>query len=328
MKRIFSIVIALITVSALFTLALPVSAKSVHKSTVSLIGINKNQSGSGYEWDNYHNVLTLDGLNVKTSDDYGLKIPDENDYTPTTSSINATTTVVLKGDNYIEAKKAAIFIEGKVVFKGSGTLTLVSETGIFCSSSDKTDSLSIIGGNYKITAKGIGIVSDFHRVSFSNCNVTVKTSSDIAIKAQTVTTGAKTVLTANGSISGKDKIQIESSSVTVNAKNAALISDKLVFTSVTVKAGDSASNLTDIDIKNSSYNGQKSVKIISNYDGQKKSVFFGDDVPRYVDIIVIILGVGIIACAIALPILRKKKKVKEAIAKRDAEQAQSKKKKN
>lgn len=326
MKRIFSIIIALITVTALF--AIPVSAKTVHKNTISFIGINKNQSGAGYDWDNYHNVLTLDGLNIKTNDDYGLKIHDESDYTPSTSSINSATTVILKGDNYIEAKKAAIFIEGKVVFKGSGTLTLVSETGIFCSSADKTDSLSIIGGNYKITTTGIGIVSDFHRVSFSNCKVTVKTSSDIAIKAQTITTGAKTVITANGSISGKDKIQIESSTVTVNAKNAALISDKpVIFASVTVKAGDSSSTLTDIDLENSSYNGQKSVKIISNYDGQKKSLFFGDDVPRYVDIIVMVLGVVIIACAIALPILRKKKKAQAAIAKRDAEQAESKKKK-
>ena len=105
MKRVLSIIIALITVTSLFTIALPVSAKSVHKSTINFIGINRNQSGSGYNWDNYHNVLTLDGLNIKTTDDYGLKIQDGS-------------TVVLKGDNYIEAKKAAIYIEAKVVFKG------------------------------------------------------------------------------------------------------------------------------------------------------------------------------------------------------------------
>ncbi len=316
MKRILSLIIALITVTALFTLAIPVSAKSVHKSTINFVGINKNQSGSGYNWDNYHNVLTLDGLNIKTGDDYGLKIQDGS-------------TVVLKGNNYIEAKKAAIFIEAKVVFKGSGTLTLVSETGIFCSSSDKTDSLSIIGGNYKITSSGVGIVSEFHRVSFSNCKVTVNTSNDVAIKAQTVTTGAKTVIKANGSISGKDKIQIESSSVTINAKNAALISDKpVVFSGVTLKAGDSSSALSVIDLKTASYNGEKSVKIISKYDGQKKSLFFGDDVPRYVDTIVMVLGIALVACAVVLPVLHNKKKAKEAIAKRDAEEAQSKKKKN
>ena len=316
MKRVLSIIIALITVTALFTVALPVSAKSVHKSTINFIGINRNQSGSGYNWDNYHNVLTLDGLNIKTTDDYGLKIQDGS-------------TVVLKGDNYIEAKKAAIFIEAKVVFKGSGTLTLVSETGIFCSSSDKTDSLSIIGGNYKITSSGIGIVSEFHRVSFSSCKVTVNTAGDVAIKAQTVTTGAKTVIKANASIVGQDKLQIESSSVTVNAKNAALISDKpVVFSGITLKAGDSSNALSVIDLKTDSYNGQKSVKTISNYDGQKKSLFFGDDVPRYVDTIVMVLGIALVACAVVLPVLHNKKKAKEAIAKRDAEEAQSKKKKN
>ncbi len=328
MKRILSLIIALVTVTALFTFALPVSAKSVHKSTVNLIGINKNQSGSGYEWDNYYNVLTLDGLNVKTSDDYGLKIPDESNYSPTTSSINAVTTVILKGDNYIEAKKAAIFVEGKVVFRGSGTLTLVSENGIFCSSSDKTDSLSILGGTYKITSSGIGIISDFHSVTFSNCKVTVKTSGETAIKAQSITTGAKTVINANGSISGKDKIQIESSSITVNAKGAALVSDKpVVFSKVTVEAGDSSKSLSVIDLEKSSYEGQKSVKITSEYDGQKKSLFFGDNVPRYVDIIVMILGIGFVVCGVVLPVVYKKKKAKEAIAKRDAEQAVNKSKK-
>lgn len=315
MKRILSLIIALISVTALFTFAIPVSAKSVHKSTVNLIGINKNQSGSGYEWDNYYNTLTLNDLNIKTSDDYGFKIPDG-------------ATVVLKGDNVIEAKKAAIFIEAKVVFKGKGTLTLVSENGIFCSSADTTDSLSILGGTYRITSSGIGIVSDFHRVSFSNCEVTVNTFGDVAIKAQSITTSAKTVIKANGSLSGKDKIQIESSSITVNAKGAALVSDKpVVFSNVTVKAGDSSKNLSVIDLEKASYEGQKSVKIVSKYDGQKKSLFFGDNVPRYVDIIVMVLGIGGVVCAVVLPVVYKKKKAKEAIARRDAEQAEGKSKK-
>ncbi len=314
MKRILSLIIVFVTVTALFTFTLPVSAKAVHKSTVNLIGIKKNDSGSGYEWANYTDTLTLNGLNIKTTDDYGIKIPDG-------------ATVVLKGDNYIEAKKAAVFIEAKVVFKGEGTLTLVSENGIFCSSADTTDSLSIIGGTYKITSSGIGIVSDFHRVSFSNCKVTVKTSSDIAIKAQSITTGANTVIKANGSISGKDKIQIESSSITLNASDAAFVSDNpIVFRGVTLKAGESSKKLSVIDLKNASYDGQKSVKIISKYDGQKKSLFFGDDVPRYVDVIVMILGIGLVVCAVVLPVLYKKKKAKAAIAKRDAEDASAKKK--
>ncbi len=314
MKRILSLIIALITVSALFTFALPVSAKSIHKSTVNLIGINQNASGAGYEWDNYESTLTLNGLNIKTSDDYGLKISDG-------------ATVILKGNNVIKAKKAAIFLQAKVVFKGNGTLTLVSENGIFCSSADKTDSLSILGGTYKITSSGIGIVSDFHRVSFANCKITVKTSNDVAIKAQSITTGAKTVITANGSISGKDKIQIESSSITVNAKDAALVSDNLVFSKIKLKAGESSKSLSVIDLDKASYEGQKSVKIISKYDGQKKSLFFGNDVPRYVDVIVMILGIGGVVCAVVLPVLHKKKKAQEAIAKRDAEEAESKTKK-
>ena len=316
MKKFLSLIIALVTLSALFTFAFPVSAKSVvHKSTINLIGIKKNESGAGYNWDNYESTLTLDGLNLKTDEDFGLKILDG-------------ATVVLKGNNYIEAKKAAIFTEGKVVFKGNGTLTLVSDIGIFCSSADSTDSVSILGGTYKITVSSFGIVSDFHLVSFSNCNVSVKTSSDIAIKAQSITTGANTVINANGSISGKEKILIESSSITVNAKDAALLSDKpIVFNNVTLKAGDSPNKLSVIDLEKSSYEGQKSIQVISKYDGQKKSLFFGDSVPRYVDVIVMVLGLAAVVCAVVIPVLYKKKKAAEAIAKRDAAEAESKTKK-
>ncbi len=312
MKRFLSLILSVVMVSALFLCAMPVSAKAIHKSTVNLIGINKNVSGSGYKWNNYDNILTLDGLNIKTTDDYGLKILDG-------------ATVVLKGDNYIEAKKAAIFLEAKVVFKGSGTLTLISEIGIFCSSVDSTDSLTILGGTYKIKSSGIGIVSDFHRVSFSNCKVTVKTSGEYAVKAQSITTGAKTVINADAPLYGKDKILIESSSITVNTDSKALVSDNpITFSKVTLKAGDSAKSLSKIDLKNASYDGQKCIKTISKYDGQKKSLFFGDGVPRYVDVIVLILGIGGLVAVIVVPVLYKKKKAMLAIALRDAEQNEKK----
>ncbi len=312
MKKIISLVLSLVMVSALFLCAMPVSAKAIHKSTVNLIGINKSESGSGYKWNNYDSILTLDGLNIETKDDYGLKIPDG-------------ATVVLKGDNYIEAKKAAVLIEAKVVFKGSGTLTLVSEIGIFCSSVDKTDSLSILGGTYKIKSSGVGIVSDFHRVSFSNSKLTFKTSGEYAVKAQSITTGAKTVIKADAPLYGKDKILIESSSITVNTDSKALISDNPVtFSKVTLKAGDSAKSLSKIDLEKASYDGQKCIKTISKYDGQKKSLFFGDGVPRYVDVIVLILGIGGLVAAVVVPVLYKKKKAMLAIALRDAEQNEKK----
>ncbi len=309
MKKIISLLIASLVLATAFMSAIPVSAKKVHKNCISIINPQQNLSGDGYDWLNYASTLTLDNLNIKTDDDYGLKICDG-------------ATVVLKGDNYIEAKKAAIFLEAKVLFKGSGTLTLVGENGIYCSSADNTDSLSIVGGTYKITSSGAGIISDFHRVSLSNCKITVKSEGGIAIKAQTVTTGAKTVIKANGSITGVDKLLIESSSITLNTSTKALISNKpVVFSNVTLKAGDSEKTLSSIDLKASGYDGQKCIKTVSLYDGQKKSLIFGDAVPRYVDVILLAAVIAVLGCAVVVPVVYKKKKAMIAIAKRDAEQS-------
>lgn len=303
MKKILTLIL---TAALMFALSsLPVSAKTVHKECISLLSVRQNVSGAGYKWDNYNSVLTLDGLNVDTTDEYGLKIMD---------SSPEVTTVVLKGINYIKASKAAIFIEGKVLFKGNGTLTLVGgENGFYCSSADPTDSLSIVGGTYKITSGEAGISSAFHQVAISGSKITVTTEGNVAISAQSLTTGAKTVIKANGSLKGVSKLRIEGSTLTVESSTSALISDSpIVFSKLTLKAGDSISSLS-----NTEYSGEKCIKTTSTFDGSLKSAIFGDNVPFFVDILVLIAVIGAVTAAVVVPIIVKKKKAQAAIAARD-----------
>lgn len=309
MKKIISVILSSILIATLLFSALPVSAKTVHKNCISLLDVQKSISGAGYEWDNFNKELTLNGLNIKTTDKYGLKIMDG-------------ATVIIKGDNYIEASVAAVFIEAKVLFKGNGTLTLVGgDNGIYCSSADRTDSLSIVGGTYKITSGKAGIVSDFHKIAISGCKITVNTQSGVAIDAQTLTTGAKTIIKANGSLIGHNKLQIESSSITVDTDTQALVSDNpIVFSKVTIKAGSSKNDLHKIDLNTSGYRSEKCVRISSLYNGTKKSLVFGGNAPIYVDVILLIAVIAALGCAVVLPVIYKKRKAQAAIAKRDAEQ--------
>ena len=113
-KPISAILLFLLCATVLFAL-LPVSAAGKIDSTVNIAAATKNQTGEGYYWHNPSSTLTLSGLNIETSDAYGLKL-------------KANSTVILEGDNYISASKAALYCAGTVVIKGSGTLTLVSTT--------------------------------------------------------------------------------------------------------------------------------------------------------------------------------------------------------
>ncbi len=307
MKKYISLFLIIITL--LSVLPLQAGAAAEHRSCISLVNVKSNKSGAGYKWDNYSSTLTLDGLNINTDDEFGLKIMDG-------------ATVILKGDNYIKASDAAVFLAGKVLFKGEGSLTLVSKNGIFCSSADATDSLAIVGGTYKITSTEEGIVSEFHKVSLSNSRITVDTENGIAIRADVITTSAKTVIKANGSMIGKTKLRIEASSIELTTSDKALVSDNpITFAKVKLKGGDALDKLSDIDLEKG-YGGEMCLKTVSTYDGGKKSIIFGGNVPIYVDVIVLVFGLACLGCVTVLPIVYKKKKAKAAIAKRDEAQAE------
>lgn len=304
----------IIVVTALLCFTLPsfsVCAKTVHKNTISLIGVRANKEGTGYKWNNYDDILTLDGLNIQTSDEYGLKIKDG-------------ATVILNGENYIKAKTAAIFIEGKVIFKGSGKLTLIGENGIYCSSSDTTDTLTVNGGKYVINSTKEGIISSYHKITITKSVFNINSESGTAIEGEKVSIGVGSKITANASIIGHDKLSFEGADVNVTSQTAAFVSDSsITFKALTIKAGDTKDSLSSAD----TYENQNCVKLTSTYDGSKKSVLFGSKFGAVTDVLAL-LGAGVIlGCTIALPIIIKKKKTKAAVEKRDKEQNEKKSKK-
>lgn len=300
MKRILSLFVALMLVSALFCSALPCSAKKIYTSTLSFIGIRANARDDGYEWNNYDDILTLDSITIDTDADYGLKICDG-------------ATVILKGSNYIKASKAAIFIEGKVIIKGEGTLTLIGEQGIYCSSNDRTDSLTIIGGKFDITASKIAVVSDFHSVSINNSSFNIKVENGSAIKAQRLKIGINTSITANATIVGVERLHVEGANLTVNTTSEALSGGTIYLNKLKLSAGNDKNSLSPVD----SYDGQASIKSISTYDGSRKSLILGERFPAFFDVIIFILIIAVLSTVIVLPIVIKKKKVNEAILARD-----------
>lgn len=300
MKKIFILFLSVTLIFATL-LALPSSAKTVYTKTLSLLSIRANAKGDGYKWDNYNSILTLDGLNIDTEDDYGLKIMDG-------------ATVILKGKNYIKASKAAVFLEGKIIIKGSGSLILEGENGIYCSSNNRTDTLTINGGKYEITSKAQGIVSAFHRVSLTDCQMEITTEGGVAVEAERLTVGAKTVFKANGSLIGHKKLHLEGTDLTIESKNAALVSDNdITFSKLVLKTGDSSTSLAQTE----SYNGESFVSAKSTYDDSKRSLILGDKYPFALDIVIFIGIAAVLVCAVVIPIIIKKKKAEAAVLARD-----------
>ncbi len=300
MKKFLPLFTVLMLTVAVIMGAVPCSAKTIHTKTLSFIDIRANAEGPGYKWNNYNDILTLDGLNIDTEDEFGLKINDG-------------ATVIIKGNNHIKASKAAVFIEGKVIIKGSGTLTLVSETGIFCSSDDSTDTLTINDGKFNITASSIGIVSDFHTVNLNGVNMKINAENGTAIKAQKLKVGVKTVLYANAPIIGEQKLYIDGASLTVNTASEALKGNSISIAKINIKAGDSSNTLSAID----TYDGQACIKTTSTYDDSPKSVILGEKFGAYFDTLIFIGIIAVLSAVVVLPIVIKKKKAQAAIEARD-----------
>lgn len=76
-KRVFALVSPAVII-ALFSVcssAAPASS-GVIKETLDLTRPQKNISGEGYYWNNRENTLELNGINIDTDDEYGIKLID------------------------------------------------------------------------------------------------------------------------------------------------------------------------------------------------------------------------------------------------------------
>ena len=268
--------------------------------SINLTNPRMNMTGAGYAWMNLDKTLTLDGLYIDTSDEYGMRIPDG-------------ATVILKGNNYIRAASYAMGIPGNVTFKGNGTLTLVGgDSGLYFYSTDDTTIARIMGGNFKITAGGVGIRSEYTTLSVTKgtFDIDVPAKDGVAILGRTLKLhGGK--FTAQGPITASQNLEIRAANLSVVADRAALSANrKLTLKDVSLSVGNTADDLRKAD----GYNGENCIRVKSAANLLGESVLFGETVPMFADILVIVALAVLVAAGIGLPLLRAHRRSKRALA--------------
>jgi hypothetical protein len=257
--------------------------------TVSLANARKNQSGPGYFWDNINDTLTLNGLNIDTGDDYGLKLPD-----------NAT--VVLVGNNRITASKVALLTTGTTIFKGSGTLTLTAgETGIVLADPTNLGKVSFLSGSYKINATGDGIYSDKVRLYIAGGDFEINCGGYAIRSLQAEINDAS--VTANGAVYSSEPMVINNAALELTAASGdALQTDKeLRISNVKMTAGADAGSASEVT--DGVYTGGAYVKTEPTFVRVSYSTLFGGEVPAWVDYVVFAAAATGLAAVIAVPLI-------------------------
>lgn len=172
----------------------------------------------------------------------------------------------------------------------------------------------ITSGTYTIRAGDCAVKSPNAGFYFVGGTLDLKTTQNdgFAINGRTVKLMGGTV-TADNAIHASYLLQIKAVDLTAAADRAALSSDHLFqMDTVSIRAGDSLSSLTDID----EYSNQKCVILKSTAAFWGPSYIFGDSVPVFVDYILVALLILAITALIVIPIVRKKisdKKISEAV---------------
>ncbi len=283
--RIFLAVSALLLTVICIFMILPAdtSAKTI-TSTVNLVNVTQNERGDGYYWANRYDTLTLSGLKLETESDYGLRLPQN-------------CTVELKGTNYIKAAKYALTCSGNVSFKGNGKLILdAGEIGIYIYTEVDTHKIRLLDGKYEITAGKYGVYSEHADFSFvdGTMDIEITDPEGAAIHGRSVNlVGGE--FEANGSVEATHELVVKGIDLDIESTRAAL-SAKIL-------------NIEDISVTD--YNGENELEAVSTEKRDRRSAIFGDDVPGYVDVILLVGVLIVIALLIVVPILRRRKKTKE-----------------
>lgn len=110
-----------VLISIMILMPFTVSSQTV-TTTIDCANATTDINGNGYRWDLSNKILALDGIDLRTSQMMGIKLPPNS-------------TITLQGDNYIEGASRAILFNigsteqdpgGTLTIKGDGTLTLNS----------------------------------------------------------------------------------------------------------------------------------------------------------------------------------------------------------
>ena len=295
MKKTLSLIFLILAVlSSLLILPVSAAKNNVYTSTLDLASVRQNASGVGYVWRNIEGTLELNNITIDTSDDIGLKIPD-----------NAV--ITLKGKNYVKASKIAITCLNSATFQGSGSLTVISDDiGIQCLSLSSEDNVRFRSDKITVTAGKIGIFSENATTSFSSGSMEI-TAGDYAIKGERVKI-LSGVLVASGGIHASETLTVNGANITASSSDKALHSDrKIDISNVTLSVGETFDTLAVSE----NYNGEKAIKTVSTVKIEKKGVLFGGRFSVFVDYLVFTVIIIAITAVVSLPIYFKYRKTKK-----------------
>ena len=290
------------------------SAKpAVQNEMVSLLKTPTNAGNLdeyGWYWDNINLVLTIKNLNLKTESEYGLKVQDG-------------ATVVILGNNYIEAEKAALYFGGQystngITVKGNGTLTLKSSngSGIVCGSSNKNSVVRFSKTNIEIVCGNDAIVSKNTSVSFSGGRLSIDTdenSNAVDAKAFTINSGCS--FSSNAPIIAGE-LTVSASSISVASNRQSISADIVNIQRVKLFTGEKLTELSEAE----AYTNESAVKTEVNFFLSTSSIIFGDRFSIVTDILFLIVLLAILAAVIIVPIVIRKKKAKRIITVIEAEE--------
>ena len=294
-KRLICTVLVLFVCHAVLLPVLEVNAAEGYGETLNLANVKQHEKGRGYYWDNRKKILTLDGFNLSTSSDLGLKLPE-----------NAT--VELVGTNRISASKYALSFTGNVTFTGKGTLIIDSgDVGIYSYSSNTAHKIRLNGGKLNVNGDRYAILSEKSEISVTGGTLEVSSDSGTSVMCRVFGATGGTI-TSSGTIHATHQILINAANVEASAENApALLSDNLFSLEyVKLSCGDSASVSAGVEI----YNGESYVSTEAVSKGPRSSILFGEGTPITVDYILLALSVLLFSGAIVVPILVKRAKTK------------------
>ncbi|MBQ2733939.1 MAG: hypothetical protein IJF74_07255 [Clostridia bacterium] len=289
---------------AMLICALPVFVSAGEfTSTVNLLDVRKNQRGDGYEWDNRNDILTLTNFTVNTKDRYGLRIPSG-------------ATVVLVGTNTITASYAALDIEGEAYFRGEGTLILNGGEVGFINPFNMDDKKVIIeSGTYIINSEGVGISSPYATFSQTGGKIEINCKGE-AVSGREIRLGGGT-FKANNSVHATNKLTVSYTTLDISSPKAALISDKTLSVNG-VKLISDGNTLDE-------YKGESSLKTSPLSKARTTSMLFElmgmKSVPIAIDYVIFAVCILAVAAIIVVPKLIKKKKLRAALERYEAENA-------
>lgn len=284
--------VAYMMCAVMIALSMSLFCSAEHTGTINLSNAKEHMRGEGYFWDNREKVLTLDGFSLATSEDFGLKLPD-----------NAT--VKLVGTNRIKAGKYALSSMGSINFIGSGTLILESEgTGLYSYSNNPNHRVRISDGTLKITGKTQAVLSE--NAEFTVTGGKLETVGGINCRTFSVLGGK---VYSDGAIHASHLIKISCADVEAFAKDApALVSDNLFVTEyIKMHVGNEADSLDEAE----DYDGESFFTSTATSKGPRASIIFGEGTPITVDYLILGGAVVLVALALVLPIVIKKNKTRK-----------------